>query len=461
MTTFRHELRQMLTLAWPVVLAEVGWISMGIVDTVMVGPLGPEAIGAVGIGSSVFLALAVFGMGLLLGLDTLVSQSFGAGRHDRCHYWLVQGVYLVLILSVPLTALSLGSVAALPIIGIHGRVLELTTPYFVNVTWSLVPLLLYACFRRYLQGMHVVRPITFVLITANLINLIGNWILVYGHLGAPKLGVEGAAWATVGSRVYMAATLMIVILIRERDDLPRGSTVGPHEGGRSTTEPARTAGLHDVAWTLSPRGIAELVRLGFPAASQIALEVAVFAAATALAGRLDPASLAAHQIALNIAAFAFMVPLGLASAGAVRVGHAVGRGDPPGARRAGWTALLLGVSFMSAAALAFLLVPIWLIGLFTTDVAVIVTGTSLLRIAALFQVFDGVQVVATGILRGVGNTRTPMLTNLAGHWVIGLPLGYSLCFFFGWGVQGLWIGLSAGLMIVGTVLVRTWWRYRP
>lgn len=441
----KRELKQMLALAWPVILAEMGWMSMGIVDTIVVGPLGPEAIGAVGIGSAVFFAFAVFGMGLMLGLDTLVSQAFGAGRIDRCHHWLVQGVYLVLLLAVPLTAMSFGSLVALPAIGIQGRVLELTVPYLENLSWSLFPLLLYACFRRYLQGLHIVRPITFVLITANLINLLGNWMLVYGAFGAPKLGVPGSAWATVLSRIYMAACLLVFIILRD----PRRP---------SDQDPDRIR-VHDVSWAVSLPSIARLVRLGFPAAGQIALEVAVFGVATALAGRLNPVALAAHQIALNIAGFAFMVPLGLSSAAAVRVGHAVGRRDAHGARRAGWVALLLGVAFMSTTALLFVVAPRPLLRIFSAEGAVMATGVALLRIAAVFQVFDGLQVVATGALRGVGNTRTPMLTNLVGHWLIGLPIGYWLCFHAGWGVQGLWTGLSIGLILVAMVLLWVWWKW--
>ena len=199
-----------------------------------------------------------------------------------------------------------------------------------------------------------------------------------------------------------------------------------------------------------------LLALGAPAASQLTLEVGAFAAATALAGRLAPASLAAHQIAINYAALSFMVPLGISSAGAVRVGHAVGRRDPQGAARAGWTALLFAVLFMSAAASLFLLAPRLLLRAFTSDAGVVEIGVTLMFVAAVFQLFDGVQGVATGALRGLGDTRTPMLWNLAGHWFIGLPLGYTLCFVSGIGVIGLWWGLSLGLVICGVAVLLVW-----
>jgi MATE family, multidrug efflux pump len=221
-------------------------------------------------------------------------------------------------------------------------------------------------------------------------------------------------------------------------------------------ERSRRPGLFDTPLRIEGSRLWRLFLLGFPAAGQITLEVGVFAAATALAGRLAPSALAAHQIALNIAACSFMVPLGLASAGAVRVGQAIGRRDVPAAERAGWTAVLFGVAFMSLAAATFVLAPRVLIGAFTHDDGVLRIGASLLFVAAVFQLFDGLQGVATGVLRGLGDTRTAMLWNLFGHWFIGLPLGYGLCFVVGLGVVGLWWGLSTGLTICGIALVIVW-----
>jgi MATE family multidrug resistance protein len=224
-------------------------------------------------------------------------------------------------------------------------------------------------------------------------------------------------------------------------------------------EQGRAPGLFHTPPRIQWGRIGRLVGLGFPAAMQVTLEVGVFAAATALAGRLAPAALAAHQIALHIAGFTFMIPLGVSSAGAVRVGHAVGRHDPAGIRRAGWTALLFGAGFMACAAIVFITVPRMLIGAFTSDEAVLSVGASLLLVAAVFQLFDGLQGVATGVLRGLGDTRSPMLWNLAGHWFIGLPLGYVLAFVLGFGVIGLWWGLSTGLIICGVALVAVWMRH--
>jgi MATE family multidrug resistance protein len=425
----------MIHLAGPVVLAELGWIAMGVVDTVMVGRVSPEAIGAVGVGSILFYAVGIFGTGLLLGLDTLIPQAYGAGDLDDCHHTLFQALYLCLALGPVLMVAMSVAVPLLRDWGLHPDVLVLAVPYIRAVIWSAPPLLFFTAFRHYLQGMNLVRPIMAVLISANLVNVFANWTLIFGNLGFPEMGAEGAGWASCASRVYMCLGLLAYILYRER---------------------RYDAGLLRRSLRLDVERIRRLVGLGFPAAIQRALEIGVFAMATALAGRLEPVALAAHQIAINIVSVTFMVPLGISSAGAVRVGQAVGRRDPQGARRSGWTALFLASAFMSLAGLTFFLIPRLILRGFTTEPAVISTGVTLLFIGAIFQLFDGVQVVATGILRGVGDTRTPVTTNLVGHWLLGLPIGYALCFELGWGAPGLWVGLSVGLIAVGLLLLYVW-----
>jgi MATE family multidrug resistance protein len=425
----------MLALAAPVVLAELGWVTMGIVDTLMVGRLGAHAIGAVGLASMLFFAVGVFAMGVLLGLDPLVAQAFGARRLDECHRWLVDGVWLGVFVAVPTVALIYAMRASLGAWGLPPDVEPLVRPYLGILAWSLPPLLLYVAFRRYLQAMNLVRPVMIALLTANVVNAVANWVLIFGHLGFPAMGVRGSAWATLLARVFMAAFLFVVILRHEAHVVP---------------------GLRDTPMGIDPARLRRLFRLGIPAAGQMVFEVGVFAAATALAARVSADGLAANQIALNMASFTFMVPFGISSAAAVRVGQAVGRRDPRGATIAGWTAIAIGVAFMATAAAVFLIAPGMLFRAFTSDRAVIEIGIDLLFVAAIFQLFDGVQAVATGALRGLGDTHTAMLWNLGGHWAIGLPLGYLLCFRRGYGVVGLWWGLSIGLMICGVALLVVW-----
>jgi multidrug resistance protein, MATE family len=433
MTQREAELRAMFSLAMPLVLTELGWMAMGIVDTMFVGRVSAEAIGAVSLGTSVFYAIAVFASGLLYGLDTLVSQSFGAGDRDDCHHSLINGIWLSLFLIPGVMSFVWLMVPAMARFGINASVLRDTTPYIRALNWSAPPLMLFFCLRRYLQSIGVVRPILFVLITANLVNAAGNWIFVFGNFGAPRLGAEGAGWSTCVSRVYMLAAMVFIIWRRD----PKAFVV---------------------SWRPDFPRIGKLLTLGLPAAGQIGLEASVFATVTILIGKLSSAILAGHQIALTVVSTTFMMPLGISSAAAVRVGHAIGRRDSAGASRAGWTALALGAGVMSLGALAMLLVPQAIARLFTPDSAIIAAAAPLLRVAAFFQLFDGLQVTATGALRGAGDTRTPMLCHFAGYWILGLPLGAFLCFRESLGAVGLWMGLSAGLIVIGIVLVWFWRR---
>ena len=430
-----RELRAVLGLAAPVILAEIGWMAMGIVDALMVGPLGPAAIGATGMSANIFIAVAIFGMGLMLGLDTLVSRATGAEDRAEGVRWLGHGLWLALAASPILLAVCYGVFSTIRFWGINPDVLTLARPFLNTLALGLPPLLVYAACRRYLQGIHVVRPIMWALITANAVNALGNWLLIYGHWGFPAMGVQGSAWATNVARLYMAAVLWAAILRTHRRwgaDTPR------------------------ISLSVTRARVRELLRLGAPAATQVTLEVGVFSVASALAGMLTPVALGAHQITMNIVSVAFMVPLGLTSAAAVRVGHAMGARDHVRAVHAGWASFVAVTGIMLTVALIFVTAAEPLQRLFTRDAAVVAMGVRLLWLVAPFQWFDGVQAIATGVLRGLGDTRTPVIANVVAHWVLGLPLGYALCFWWGWGLTGLWFGLYLGLTAVGLALGLVW-----
>jgi MATE family multidrug resistance protein len=435
--SIRHEWRPLLALAWPLVLAEIGWMAMGIIDTIMVGrlPDSAVAIGAVSLGGILFSTTSVFGGCLLLGLDTVVSQAYGARRMADCHRALWSALYLCAALTPALMMVTAAMAAGLPRFGVNPRILPQATAYIRILNWGTLPLMLYFGFRRYLQGIGLVQPVMFAVVSANLINLFGNWVLIYGHLGFSAMGTDGSAWATGAARVYMAIVLISCARYYDR---------------------ARRSGLFHVPLAPDWPLLSRLLKLGIPVATQVALEIGVFASATALIARLDAASLAGHQIALNMASLTFMVPLGISSAAAVRVGHLIGQRDPAAAGRAGWSALACGVAFMSLAAVAFLTIPVRIARIYTADPAVIRMSVTLLAIAAVFQMFDGCQVVVAGALRGTGNTRTPMWCNLLFYWFVGLPLGMWLCFRAGWGAAGLWTGLCCGLILIGSVLLAVW-----
>jgi multidrug resistance protein, MATE family len=422
----------MLRIAVPLALAELGWMSMGVVDTIMVGRLPNSAvsIGAVSVGNALFYVFAIFGIGLMSGLDTVVSHAFGADDWPAARRALASSIGLAVCATPVLAAGILGGAPLLELIGVTAAVRVGAISFLHVLIWSLPLLLMYTILRRYIQALHHVRPIAFALITSNLVNIFGNWLLIFGHWGLPAMGVRGSALSTVFARVYLAGVLWVAVKWRD------------------------PAAFHYFADLF--RGVGKLLRLGLPAALTIGFEVGVFNAATALAGTLDPVSLAAHTIALNAASVTYMVPLGISSAAAVSVGRAIGAGDRPAAARSGWTALGLGVIFEAFSALLFLVFPRQIARLYTHDPRVVSFAVTLLSIAAVFQLFDGLQAVATGALRGLGNTRTPMVWNLLGYWVIGLPLGYWLCFGLHWGAVGLWDGLCLALILIGLGLTVVW-----
>jgi MATE family multidrug resistance protein len=440
---FQHyiaeEARPMIHLATPIVLAEVGWMSMGIVDTMMVGRQANSAvaIGAVSLGSILYYVVAIFGTGLMLGLDTLVSHSYGAGDMEDAHRSLVNGIYLSVGIFPVLMACVWLWEPILHRLNIQPSVMNEAIPYLRALNWSTLPLLLYFVFRRYLQGINLAKPVMFSLLSANLLNVVGNWAFIYGHLGFRAMGTVGSGWATCLGRTYMALFLLAYCVyydLRYKTGLRDASRL-PH----------------------FPR-VWKLVSLGFPAATQLGLEVGVFAVATALIGKLGAISLASHQIALNTASFTYMVPLGIGSAAAVRVGQALGRNDPHAASRAGWTALMLGVAFMSCTSLIFWFAPGYIVRIYSPDPVLTGAATKLLFVAAFFQLFDGLQAVATGALRGAHDTRTPMICSVAFYWLVGLPLGDFLCFRLGWGALGIWTGLCVALILIGCALLIVWRR---
>jgi MATE family multidrug resistance protein len=426
----------MVRLAAPLALAELSWMTMGIVDTVMAGPFGAAAVGASGLANTVSYPLAVSATGLLLGMDTLVAQAYGAKEIQDCRRTLVNGLWLAAALAPLLIVVMLAGLRIVDASGTNREVMELFRPLYRALLWGVPSLLLFTALRRYLQAVDVVNPVTFAMISANVINFAGNWILMYGHWGAPAMGLTGSGWSTSVARWYMALVLAAAAIWNER-------------------------GKGRISWAVEWQRVRLLIGLGLPAAGQIGFEGGVWAILSVLAARLDAASLAAHSITCQIVATTYMVPLGVSSAAAVRVGQAVGRRDAHGAAIAGWAALLLSSLFMGAAAAVFWSLPRFVVGRFIEDAAVIAVGAVLLKLGAIFELFDGLQATATGALRGLGDTKAPMIAHMAGYWLVGLPTSYWLCFRAGWGARGIWVGLTAALVVAGTALVIVWARQAP
>lgn len=426
----REDLRATVRLALPVVVIQVGMMAMGVVDTIMVGHLSAQALAAVALGNLYFFGLAIFAMGTLMVLDPVVAQAVGAEDEPAIARGIQRGLLLAGMLTVPAVVLLLAAAPFMILARQPADVVPLASGYAVRLIPGVLPFFVFVVFRQSLQAMRLTSPIVLTIVLANLANAALNWILIYGRLGAPAMGVLGSAWATTASRWLLA--ILLVALVRRR--------LGPY------LWPVRPE-----IWEAVP--LARMLRLGLPIGCQVVLEFGAFALVALMMGWLGTREMAGHQIAINLASLTFMVPLGTADAASVLVGQAVGRGDSRAARGASGSALLCGTGFMSLAAVAFLTLPGPLAHLYTDDVAVLAVAVGLIPLAGVFQVFDGLQAVAGGILRGLGETRVAMLVNLLGYWTLGLPVSWLLGFRLGWGPAGLWWGLVTGLAVVATILL--------
>ena len=426
----KDEFRGLWRLAVPAVAVQLGLMAMGVVDTVMVGHLSAQALAAVAIGNLFFFTVAVIGMGTLMALDPVVSQAVGARDETGIARGLQRGVLLAVLVTIP-TMVGLMTVGpALRLLRQPTELIPDATRFIYVIVPGILPFYLFIAMRQTLQALGRLAPIVWMIVAANLLNLGLNWIFIYGNLGAPALGVRGSALATTVSRYFLFGGLL---------------WAGWRELG------PRLRPWHPESNDGAP--LRRMLRIGLPIGAQMWFEYGVFALVGALMGRIGTLAVGGHQIALNLSAIVFMVPQGVGAAAAVLVGRAIGAEDLPRARRAAMGALLLGGGFMIASALLFVLVPGGLARLYTGDAGVIAIATSLIVLGGIFAVFDGLQAVCVGILRGIGDTRVPVILSLIGYWLIGLPVSIWLGFFAGKGPDGLWWGLVLGLAVTAIVLM--------
>ncbi len=427
-----QEARQLLRLATPVVLAQLATMAMGFVDTIMVGRVSVEALGSVAIANFWIFATMQSCMGILFGLDPLVSQAHGAGDGERTGRALQHGLVLAGILSVVLMVLWSFCETVLLAMGQDPELAAAAHRY----TWVQLPsvpfLLGAAALRQYLQAREWVRPAMWVVLVANIWNVIFNWMFIFGNLGVPAMGLEGAGIATSLTRILSGLALLGLVHWR-----------GYLKGGW-------------VPWSreaFDRKGLGAVLALGVPVALQMSLEMWAFSSSNLIAGWLGATALAAHTIVLNLASITFMVPLGIAQGAAVRVGNLIGAGRPEEARIASWVGIAIGAAVMTVSAAGFVLLRDLLPRVYTTDVGVLALAATILPIAGAFQIFDGTQAVACGVLRGMGRPRPAAVFNLIGYWILALPIGTWLALRTDWGLGGLWWGLAGGLCLVAIGLV--------
>jgi len=426
----RAELRELLALGLPVVTVQVGMMFMGVVDTLMVGRVSAIDLAAVALGNLYFFAVTVVGMGTLFSLDPVVGQAVGAGDEEGVARGVQRGLFLVGGLTFLSVACVLPAEPLLVLLRQPPEVIPAAVGYVRAAAPGILPFYAYIVFRQTLQAMGRVAPIVWTVLLANVANAGFNWVLVFGHLGAPPLGAVGAGAASSLSRALMALGVLVAAWPSLRPYL------FPFRRGVFASGP-----------------LTRMLRLGLPIGIHFGLEFGAFAVTGLLMGWFGPVAMASHQVAINLAALTFMVPLGISQATTVLVGRSVGRDDPVGARRAAGAGLLVGIGFMTATAAIFLSLPAGLARLYTPDPAVLALAALLIPIAGVFQIFDGTQVVASAVLRGTGDTRVPMLLGIVGFWVVGFPVSLWIGFGLGVGAVGLWWGLVAGLGAVALLLL--------
>jgi multidrug resistance protein, MATE family len=403
---------------------------MGVMDTLMVGRVSPEDLAAVALGNILFFMASVLGMGILMGLDPLVAQAAGAGDREGAARALQRGLVLSVGLTVLLALMLLPSGPLLRVARQPEAVVPIATSYVMASLPGIFPFLVFIVVRQTLQALGRVAPILWTALAANGLNFFLNWVLIWGNLGVPPLGAVGSAWASSLSRGFMALGLLAVSY-----PILKGYLRPRREG------------------ILEPRPLMRMLGLGLPIGLQFQMEFGAFALIGVFMGWFGTSVLAGHQVAITLASFTFMIPVGIAAAAAVRVGQEVGRESPEAARRSAGAALLMGIGFMVVTASVFLGMPGLLGRAFSPDPEVVAVVAVLLPIAGVFQVFDGLQAVAGGVLRGVGDTRAPMYANFLGFWVLGIPLSVWLAFRADWGPEGLWWGLALGLAVVAMILL--------
>jgi len=434
----------MLALSWPMILTNLGQTAMTATDVLMMGRLGPSALAAGSLGSNLYFLPMIFGLGLMLAVSPMIATELGRHRHSvrDVRRTVRQGLWIAIMVSVPIWMFLWQAEAILRAIGQDPDLSALAGTYVRTLQWAVLPFYAYIVLRSFISALERPGWALAVVFLAVAFNVFANWVLMYGNLGFPALGLPGSGWATTISSTLMFVGLALVVLLEPQ---------------------FRRYRLFGRFWRADWPRFRTLLGLGLPIAGLLTFEVSIFNIASFLMGLIDMASIAAYAIAIQIASIAFMVPMGLGQAATVRVGRAHGARDPAAIARAGWTAYVLGVGFMAGTALLMVLMPRPLIGAFIdlnnpANAEVIGLAVSFLAFAGLFQIVDGAQAVSGGMLRGLHDTKVPMIFAAIGYWGVGLPLGVVLAFPLGLKGTGIWIGLSAGLAVVAALLLVRWLR---
>ncbi len=430
--TLKDHINTTFHLAYPVMLSQLGQVSVGVADSMMVGRIGALPLAAASLANGIFFVVMMFGIGVSMGITPLVSRADGKGKSGRISRLFSHGLWINVLTSVALTAIVVGLSQGLHFLNQPEEVVVLAVPYLLIITASLLPLMVFQTFKQMAEGLSQTRQAMYITIFANLVNVFLNWVLIWGKFGFPQMGLNGAGIATLISRVLMMVMMGGYILMSPRYKKYQFRLLLP---GASFPM------------------ISRILKIGIPTGFQFIFEVSAFSTAAIMMGWIGVNALAGHQIALNLASISYMMATGLATAGMIRVSNQVGKGDMKAMRKAGLVVFGMVVVLMFSSALAFFAFRYFLPTLYIDDPEVIALSASLLVIAGLFQLSDGVQAVGLGVLRGLEDVKVPTLVTLMAYWALGLPLGYFLAFPLGMGAHGIWYGLLIGLTITAAMLL--------
>lgn len=424
MLPIKRHIKDTVTLALPIVIGQLGHIMMGVIDNAMVGQVSPVHLAAAAVANGLFFIIMVVGIGISYAISPLVSMQRGSGNIRGCSEILRNGFYVNMAAGVLLVLLSYTASGFIPYFRQDPRVAAYAISYSKIIALSALPMMLFQTYRQFAEGLGVMRPSMIIAILANIVNAGLDYILIYGHLGFPRLELDGAGWATFFSRALMAAAMMLFVMKHRR-----------FRGFDFTLLP-----LH-----INRRVSLEILRLGTASGMQYFFEVACFVCAAIMVGWIGAYELAAHQIAINIASITYMAVVGISSAAAIRTGNFLGSGSRIDLMRAGYIALALGAGFMASSGTVLILLRNFLPTLYVENRIVQQIGSNLLVVAAMFQIFDGIQAVGLGVLRGIADARIPTIITFIAYWVIAIPAAYVLGFVLHYGVIGVWLGLLIGL----------------
>lgn len=439
---WRIEATALVALALPMITGNIAWSAIAATDLLLLGRLGAEAVAAGALGINLFHALLLFGMGLVTAASPLIASERGRRRHSvrDVRRTVHQTLRAATLFVIPAWAILWQSEAILLAMGQDADLAHGAGQLMRGLQWALLPFLGFTTLRTFIAALE--RPVwgLLIMLAAIPFNILAGWALIFGHLGFPRLGLFGAGLASTASSCFLFLGLLAVILIDRR--FRRYRLVGRF-------------------WSRDRERHAQVWALGLPIAITLGFETTVFNASALLMGLIDRDSLAAHAVAIQIAALVFMVPMGIGQAATIRVGLAYGRHDRAGVGRAGWLALLIGTGFACCAALALILLPRTLVSAFLdlndpANARTVQLAVSFLAVAALFQLVDAAQAVGAGVLRGVQDTRVPMIFAMIGYWVVGIGVGTILAFPLRMAGLGIWLGLAAGLGSVAVLLVTRW-----